>query len=106
MKMYLAFALGCSILLAGCATSANSPDDVKVMTFSVGPDRVDCVGVGPMKCLVVNGSMFYDNIQGFEYEAGYAYQLSVERTEREDPPADASRYQYRLLEVLSKTPVE
>jgi heat shock protein HslJ len=78
----------------------------EVEVFTVASEKVECVGVGPMECLVVNGEYFYDEIQGFEYEPGYQYTLQVERTERENVPADASAYEYSLIEVMAKEPVE
>ena len=45
--------------------------------------------------------------EGFEYEAGYDYRLRVGKYDPwggEEPPQDASRYAYRLLEQLQKTP--
>lgn len=76
-----------------------------VMEFSVGPERVACVGAAPMECLVVDGELFYDEIEGFEFEEGYRYRVEVERYERwpgEEPPQDAGRYGYRLLRVLER----
>ena len=57
--------------------------------------------------MVVDGSLFYDAIEGFEYEAGYNYRLRVGKYDPWDggePPQDAGRYAYRLLEQLEKTP--
>lgn len=51
---------------------------------------------------------FYDSIEGFQYEEGHEYVLRIERFEAypgREPPADASKYGYRLLDGLSKTPV-
>lgn len=76
-----------------------------VMEVSVGPELEDCVGSAPMRCLVVNGDLFYDDIEGFEHEAGYRYRLRMERYDRwqgQEPPADASKYGYRLIEVVEK----
>ncbi len=77
-----------------------------VLEVSVGPELVDCVGVGPRKCLVVDGKFFYDSIEGFDYEPGYRYMIRMERFEawpdREEPPQDASKYGYRLIEILEK----
>ena len=83
----------------------------ETVTLFVGPNREPCVGVGPQVCLQVKEtadgdySLFYDNIQGFDYEPGYEYQLTVEKTTVPNPPADASAFQYSLVEVVSKTPV-
>jgi heat shock protein HslJ/membrane-bound inhibitor of C-type lysozyme len=87
------------------AVSGESDQSSEVQIFTVAPQKVECVGVAPMECLVVNGEYFYDDIQGFTYEPGYQYTLQVERTERENVPADASAYVYSLLEVMEKAPV-
>lgn len=76
-----------------------------VMEVSVGPELEDCVGSAPMRCMVVDGELFYDDIEGFEHEAGYRYRLRMERYDRwqgQAPPADASKYGYRLIEVVEK----
>ena len=76
-----------------------------VMDVSVGPELEDCVGSAPMRCLVVDGELFYDAIDGFEHEAGYRYRLRMERYDRwpgQAPPADASKYGYRLIDVVEK----
>ena len=76
-----------------------------VMEVSVGPELEDCVGSAPMRCMVVDGELFYDDIDGFEHEAGYQYRLRMERYDRwqgQAPPADASKYGYRLIEVVEK----
>jgi heat shock protein HslJ len=80
-------------------------------TLFVGSEMVECVGVAPQQCLLVKEDpnaeyeFFYDDIAGFEWEAGYEYELLVSVTERTEPLADASSLQYRLIEVVSTTPV-
>ena len=86
-------------------TCANETAVDCVMEVSVGPELEDCVGSAPMRCLVVDGELFYDDIEGFEHEAGYRYRLRLERYDRwqgQAPPADASKYGYRLIEVVEK----
>ncbi len=45
----------------------------------IANEQVDCVGVGPQKCLQIKFSgeddwtFFYDRIVGFEYEPGFSY---------------------------------
>lgn len=72
---------------------------------------VNCVGVGPMKCLLVQKSdtivdnqwqNFYSKIEGFDYEPGFIYKLRVKEETRSNVPADASSLQYTLIEVLAK----
>ena len=86
-------------------TCADETDVDCMMEVSVGPELEDCVGSAPMMCMVVDGYLFYDEIEGFEHEAGYRYRLRMERYDRwqgQAPPADASKYGYRLIEVVEK----
>ncbi|MEK6917488.1 MAG: DUF4377 domain-containing protein [Nanoarchaeota archaeon] len=71
-------------------------------TITIGPNKVDCVGGVPMKCLIVNGERFYNSIDGFDYEEGYSYVLEVKITKIKNPPADASSSRYDLVKVISK----
>ena len=77
-------------------------------TIFVGPEKAECVGVGPMECYLVKENpedewqYFYDPIEGFEWEAGYTYELRVAVYPVENPPADASSLRYELLEVVDK----
>lgn len=80
----------------------------ETLTFYIDNKLVDCVGVGPMKCMRVkyqedeDWKNFYDKIKGFEFEEGSAYTLKVTKTKRDNVPADANAYQYELVEVLSE----
>ncbi|MCM0667025.1 META domain-containing protein [Flavobacterium tyrosinilyticum] len=78
----------------------------------VKESKVPCQGVGPMECLQVKydkdkeWQLFYDHIEGFNFEKGNRYEIMVTRTKRPEPiPADASSYQYKLKSIISKTPV-
>ena len=70
----------------------------------------DCVGVSPQKCMKVRfgadeeWTFFYDQIEGFTYEEGYNYTLSVRTFSVDNPPADASSKRYVLDRVISKEP--
>jgi hypothetical protein len=48
---------------------------------------------------------FYDEIEGFEFEPGYLYELEVKTEKVENPPQDASSVKYILQNVISKTRV-
>ncbi|WP_324767443.1 DUF4377 domain-containing protein [Pokkaliibacter plantistimulans] len=69
-----------------------------------------CQGVAAGLCMEVkydakeDWSLFYGSIDGFIYQAGYYYTLKVHRGLRENPAADQSRYVWKLLEVVNKTP--
>lgn len=88
------------------------PDsETTTKTFYIGPEQVDCEGSGPQKCLLVKEntddeySFFYSNIHGFEWEPGYEYEILVEVTQNENPPADSSSLRYDLVEIVSKQAV-
>jgi hypothetical protein len=76
----------------------------------VAPNRVPCVGVGPMECLLVRYAAdgeweaFYDAIEGFSFDPGYHYTLLVRRSTVAEPvAADASSIRYRLIRILHKS---
>lgn len=52
-----------------------------------------------------NWNYFYNHIEGFSYESGYIYNLSVKKIPIENPPADGSSMQYELQEIISKEKV-
>ena len=105
--------LAAAAMTGGCggggADSAVEQGKDETRTLYVAHFRVDCVGVAPMKCLQVRETpnaewrMFYDGIEGFDYEEGYDYELRVRTEEVENPPADASSIRWILEEVVSKT---
>ena len=45
---------------------------------------------------------FYEGIRGFDFEPGFIYRLKVSLHERDGGIQDVGRYEYRLVEVLSK----
>jgi hypothetical protein len=80
-------------------------------TLYVNRELVDCEGgAGPQKCMQVRRGrdepweLFYGGIDGFSFEPGFTYELRVDVTEIDDPPADASSQHYALVEVVDKTP--
>lgn len=96
-----------SIGLAGCGGTVTEPED---LTLFVGPEQVGCQGEAQQLCLLVkwdpaeDWELFYDEIQGFDFEPGFIYELRVRRYRVPDPPAGGSAYRWELLEVVSKTP--
>ena len=91
----------------------NSTEKVEETILYVNSSKVDCTGVGKMKCLQTQESVtlkpndwknFYGNIEGFEFDPGYIYKLAVKK-EKLDPatvPADASTLKYSLVKVIEK----
>ncbi len=83
-------------LLAACAPVAPQAEEGEV--FNIAAQKKDCVGVGPMRCLVVNGSLFYDTIEGYQHVDGQEARICVVTTKRPEPiPADASSVTYRQV---------
>ena len=99
------------VVLAVSACATQHPDQV----YWINSLKVDCTGVGPMKCLQVKKSkdmdattdwqLFYSSIEGFNYEPGYIYQLSIkeESLPPQQVPADGASIKYKLVKVMSKT---
>lgn len=98
-KLVLAFALILGITMASKAD---------IIRLTVKEDLANCTGVAPTTCMQVkyknskNWELFYGNIEGFKYEAGYRYVLLVNRSKRKNIPADASAYIYTLKKVVKK----
>lgn len=79
-------------------------------TFFVDSNLVDCVGVGPQKCMLFREDSnsqwrnFYDKVEGFDFVEGYNYKIIVNVSKVENPPADASNLKYKLIEIVEKSP--
>ena len=91
------------VALTGCSDSTDTT------RLWIGPERVECEGVAPMLCLQVAESedgdyqLFYDTIEGFDYQEGTSYVIDVSITEVENPPADASSLQYTLVKIVEES---
>ncbi len=84
----------------------NNSEYIEIREVTVGPVLARCYGVGEQTCMIVDGSLFYDGIEGFNFEAGYNYRLRIGKYDPydgEEPPQDAGQYSYRLLEQIEKT---
>ena len=77
-------------------------------TLFVGPERVECTGLGGRQCLQVRTdpgadyTPFIGDIQGFEHEAGYSYELRVRRAVAPDGAAPGSPVAWVLVAVVRK----
>jgi len=84
----------------------ETPSEIKIL--HVDSRLVDCVGVGPQKCMKVredpssSWQNFYDSIKGFDYAEGKSYKISVKVNDVKNSPADASSKKYELIEILDK----
>ncbi|HSO88069.1 MAG TPA: DUF4377 domain-containing protein [Draconibacterium sp.] len=101
------------IVLSCCATQKQTTTNPQI--YWVNSLKVSCTGVAPMQCLQVqkNESIekgkwqnFYSTIEGFKFEAGYVYKLSLteEKINPLQVPVDGLSIKYTLVEVLEKKP--
>ena len=108
--MKLIWAIMPLVFLGVAGLQESFADETK--TIFIGPNLVDCVGVGPQKCMMIKESAdsdwtyFYNNIKGFEFKSGYEYELQVKITERDNVPADASSLEYQLIKITSKQKIQ
>lgn len=78
----------------------------RIQRLRIASDLVDCVGVGPRKCLQVSESAggeflnFFDTIDGFVRRPATSYVLDVAVTDVPNPPADGSSVRYKLVRVV------
>lgn len=94
------------IFILGVFWSCSQKNNTTILF--INNSLVDCVGVGPQKCMQIkyqaaeDWQYFYDTIEGFEYESGYFYKLEIIVQNVENPPADASNKKYILVNILDK----
>jgi len=97
--------LSAALLLTACQ---NAPAPSQEETLYINSQLVDCVGVSPMQCMQVRSDeqqawgLFYQQIEGFQFEPGYRYRLTVSKEQLNDVPADAPSLRYRLINIVSK----
>lgn len=122
MKSLLICALLTVAVLTGCDVTKNgTPETVELIDGSqvnltaagnqvlyVNDHLVDCVGVGPQKCMLTRSDQTqdwefdYDGIIGFDFESGYSYVLEISVKTIDNPPADGSNIERTLVRVIQK----
>lgn len=111
-KLFNKYAVLTLGFLAVLIFSSNISAQIKTEILIVADQKISCTGVTKMECLQVKRlseekySLFYDNIERFNFAAGYFYVLEVQITTVENPPADASKFKYRLKKVLARVKSE
>lgn len=103
-------------VLTGCLNDDTPEDKVETMNMAISAmTYIDSpvmanYPIEGMRAKVGNDTdyqfMAFNQIEGFTFKPGYAYELRVERTTLGNPPADASRYTYKLIDELLKQPVK
>lgn len=101
--------------LTACSDDDKPKDAVKEIRMQVSSetgvmyDLFDDKREHPIECMLIMSednpgvweSLGFDRIEGFTYEKGHEYYLSVKRTILANPPADASDRKYSLISILS-----
>ncbi len=102
-KLIFAAFIAIAMIFGSCKSNQN------LETLTIASERGDCVGVAPMKCLLIkkegqdNWEYLYQEIEGFTYEPGYEYKVEVLKQTIENPAADQSSIRYILEKQISKT---
>ena len=107
---YILYSFIVLALLASCRSGKEptSGETPVVLSLLIGPEKVDCIGEGPQLCYLVkeeeeeDWANFYGEIDGFTFEAGYNYEILVEKIKIPNPMADGPAFRYRLVNVLEK----
>ena len=115
MKTYFLLFLFSSLFLMTCTSKIEDDPIISEGTLiRVNHYTENCIGFIEQKCYLVqegdaigteNWSLFYDEIEGFEFVPGYIYDLDVNILERNPAPQDIGKYRYILIQVLSKKEV-
>lgn len=101
------------LFLSTCSTPIKTLSEVELGTLiRVNSYKVPCTSiVFNQTCLLIqkgsdigteNWGFLYNEIEGFDFEAGYIYDLRVLISEIENPPADGFSQKYTLLEIVNK----
>lgn len=101
------------VLLVFSSCSIFKGKQPKTTTIWVNSEKVDCIGVAPMKCLQIQdgeelGTEWtnqFEPINGFTHKQGFLYKLEITKTKLKDVPADGSSIRYDLVKILDKKPV-
>ena len=114
-KLFIPFLFIACLFMTSCHNDDEPKDIVKEIRMEVSSDTGITYHWGddkkeyPIECMLVKlpenpdvwEPMTFGSIEGFTYERGHEYYLSVKRTILANPPADASNSTYTLIRVLS-----
>lgn len=116
LKLNFILLMGILAFFAGnsCSIKGDGPNNPDIVNMRI--NHYEQTGFGPFPQLVylvqegedIGGqqwSYLYDEIQDFNYEPGFIYDLYVRKENIENPPQDASSIKYILESVSSKEKV-
>lgn len=112
-KLIVSFLLSAAFLASACSDD-EPKDSVKEIRMQVSAETGVMYAWGddkkenPIECMLVMSEdnpgvwepLGFGKIEGFTYERGHEYYLSVRRTILANPPADASDRTYSLIRIL------
>ncbi len=105
------------ILLAACMPAAAAPTETNTplperIRLYIAPETGPCESDPAQDCLLARRSQvdrwgaIEGPIEGFAYEAGFEYELVVERQKIEETAGAGDAFQYTLVEIVQMNPVE
>ena len=106
-KRIIFFVVSCFVLIScngssNVAPTGNSDSGAENMQFL--SSKAVCRTLIQRLCLQTqDNELFSDPIEGFEFNWGHTYELSLEVSEIENPPLDASSQRYELTDIVSDT---
>lgn len=112
----LVLVLICSIGLVACSNDYEQQDRTETVMLSVLSETSTYQPWGspqPLECMLVKEGpdpryrkIGMSSISGFEYEKGYEYTLSVDKTIVATPADDGSNIRYKWKATISRTLVK
>ena len=103
-----------SIGANSCSLTGNVQDNTELVYMQVNHYPTTAIGSFPKLVFLVREGeepgnsewqYFYDEIEGFNYQPGFVYELNVKKETLENPPQDGSSFNYDLINIVSKEKV-
>ena len=86
------------LFTVACMPNGGTGADGDIETFHIAANTASCQGVAPMRCLIVNGQLFYDPIDGYEHVEDQSAKICTIASPRSEPlPADVGSHEYRRV---------
>ena len=107
IALLLSVSIGCERTNTIDTLIAPSKGDTEEILI-IGPYTETCQGFIEQTCFLElneetqEWELFYESIQGFDYEPGYIWTLKVRLEDRGLEIQDIGRYAYHLVEVVSQ----
>lgn len=104
-KLFLITTLAFMLIKTNCGL--KKPDVKQEINLFIQHYKMPCMAEGVQWCYIIknkNGKneLFYDEIEGFQYQWGYSFVLLIEKKMVQKPMEDASFYQYKLIKIVKK----